>query len=94
MAQTIIGKNYVNVFEEYVAAAAILPGNLIELTSSGTVQKHSGAGITALPMFAIEDALQGNGIEDAYIAGDRVRCWIPNRGDVVYALLADGHINW
>jgi hypothetical protein len=90
MPNTIIAKNYSNVFEEYTAAAAILPGNLIELTSAGTVQKHSGAGKTALPMFAIEDSLQGKDVDDAYIASDQVRCWIPNRGDIVYALLADG----
>jgi hypothetical protein len=41
-------------------------------------------------MFALEDELQGKGIDDAYAAGDRVQCWIPNRGEVVLAILADG----
>lgn len=86
---TIILKNYVKVFEEYKAAAALLPGQLLELTSAGTVRKHSGAGKTAIPMFAIEDALQGKEIGDAYATDDQVRVWIPQRGDIVYALLAD-----
>lgn len=87
---SIILKNYSNVFEEYVAVAEIYPGMLIELTSAGEVQAHSTSEGNALPMFAVEDELQGNGIDDAYAADDRVFCWIPNRGDQVQAILADG----
>ena len=88
---TVILKNYSNIFEEYVAGAAtIYPGCLVELGSDGKILVHNGAGHPALPMFAIEDALQGKGIDDAYATGDVVRCWIPNRGDVVYGILADG----
>ena len=88
---TVILKNYSNIFEEYVAGAAtIYPGCLVELGSDGKNLVHNGAGHPALPMFAIEDALQGKGIDDAYATGDVVRCWIPNRGDVVYGILADG----
>jgi hypothetical protein len=91
---SIILKRYLHIQEEYAAAAAIIPGMLVELTSAGTVQKHSGAGKSAIPMFAIEDALQGKGINqnlaaDNYAVGDIVRCWIPTRGDIVYALLND-----
>ena len=88
---TVILKNYLNVFEEYVAAAAtIYPGCLLELTSANKVKVHATAGGNALPMFAIEDAFQGKGIDDNYATGDVVRCWIPTRGDVVYGILADG----
>ena len=86
---TIKLKNYLHIVEEYTAAAAITPGMLVELSSAGTVQKHSGAGTTALVMFATEDALQGKAIDESYAAGDKVQVWIPQRGDVVYALLAD-----
>jgi hypothetical protein len=86
---TIILKNYLKVFNEFTASAAIIPGQLVELTSAGKVQKHSGAGKTAIPMFAIEDALQGKAIDEAYAANDTVRVWAPQRGDEVYALLAD-----
>jgi len=87
---TIKLKNYSKIMVEYVAAAALYPGQLLELNSAGTVQKHSGAGKTALPMFAVEDELQGKGITEAYAAGDVVQCWVPNRGDEVYVKLADG----
>lgn len=88
---TIMLKNYLNVFEEYEAAAdTIYPGCLIELDSAGKVKVHVTAGGNALPMFAIEDALQGKGLDDNYATGDKVRCWVPTRGDVVYGILADG----
>ena len=88
---TVILKNYLNVFEEYEAAAAtIYPGCLVELNSAGKVQVHATSGGNALPMFAIEDALQGKGIDDAFTTGDKVRVWIPTRGDQVYGILADG----
>ena len=88
---TIKLKKYLNVIEEYVAAAAILPGELIELNAAGTVQPHSTAGGNQIQMFALEDELQGKGIDDAYAIGDKVQCWIPTRGDQVYAILADGN---
>jgi len=89
--QTIVLKNYQNVYEEYAASATITPGELIEMTEGyNTVRAHSTEGGNVLPMFAVEDALQGNGIDDDYSSGDRVRCWTPLRGDVVNAILEDG----
>ena len=87
---TIKIKKFIDHEEEYAAAAALYPGHLIELTSSGTVQKHSTASGNALPMFALEDELQGKGIDDVYAAGSKVKCWIPVRGEEVYAVLTDG----
>lgn len=87
---TIIAKNYSKVIEEYPAAAAITPGHLIQLVSAGTVQKHATASGNAFPMFALEDSLQGKGIDEDYAAADRVQCWIPGRGDMVNAILKDG----
>lgn len=89
MSNTIKLKNYLNVFEEYVANAAITPGHLIELISTGKVRVHATEDGNVLPMFAIEDELQGNGIDDAYAADDQVQCWIPTRGDQVNAILKD-----
>ena len=88
---TIRLKNYVNVFEEIEAASAIIPGELVEIIAAGTVQVHSTEGGNVLPMFAIEDELQGKGIDEAYAAGDQVQVWIPTRGDQVYAILEDGN---
>ena len=90
MAKSVIIKNYLKVFEEYKAAGAITPGHLIELTSSGTVQAASEEGGTVLPMFATEDELQGKTITDNYAQHDVVQCWIPQRGDVVNAILKQG----
>lgn len=87
---TIKVKKYSNVIVEYVAEGIITPGHLLELTSVGKVQAHTGAGHNIIPLFAIEDELQGNGIDDNYSTGDQVQSWIPYRGDIVYALLKDG----
>jgi hypothetical protein len=41
-------------------------------------------------MIALEDELQGNGIDDDYSADDPVQCWIAQRGEVAYLILEDG----
>ena len=91
-------KKYSDVVEEYVAAGVITPGMLIELTSAGKVQAHSGSSGESLVMVALENELEGQGIDVDYAADDRVQCWIPNRGDMIYGLLADGETavigNW
>lgn len=87
---TVILKDYTNAQDERDAASAITPGMLIEFTSADTVQPHSTADGAAAKLFAIEDALQGNGIDDAYAAGDPVRFRQLNTGDEVYTLIADG----
>ena len=87
---TIKIKKYSDIVEEYSANAAITPGHLIEIMSTGYVRKHAGAAQDVLPMFALEDELQGKGIDDDFAQYDRVQCWIPNRGDIVNAILADG----
>lgn len=87
---TIKIKKYLDVVEEYVANAAITPGHLIEVMSTGKVRAHATAGGNALPIFAMEDELQGNGIDDDYSALDPVQCWVALRGEQVYALLANG----
>lgn len=87
---TIKVKKYSDNVEELIAAAAITPGMLVEVTSAGKVQAHSSAGQNALPKFALEDELQGKTINEDYSANDPVQVWTPYRGDLVYAILADG----
>ena len=89
--RTIKIKKYLDVIIEAKASGAITPGHLVEQTSASTttVRKHASADTFAFPMFALEDALQGKGIDDAYATGDQVQVWIPTRGDIVYALLQD-----
>ena len=79
------------VIEEITATAvAIKPGYLLELASATTVQAHATAGGNVLPMFAIEDAMQGGAITKDYAVSTRIQVWVPRRGDQVYAYLADG----
>jgi len=87
---TIKLKKYSDIIEEYEAEAASTPGMLIEMTSSGTVQAHSNAGQTAEKIFALENELEGKGIDDAYAEEDQVQCWVAGRGDQVNAILAGG----
>jgi hypothetical protein len=90
MANSVILKDYLKIFEEYEAAAAIKPGMLIEYTSAGKVQAHSTAGGNVLTMVALEDELQGNDLDDAYAADDPVQCWLPTRGAQALLIVADG----
>jgi len=87
---TIKVKKYSDVIEEYVANAAITPGDLIEVMTTGLVRKHATINANALPMFALEDESQGKIITQDYASTDIVQCWIPGRGDQVYATLASG----
>jgi hypothetical protein len=84
---TIKVKKYFDVIIEKEAAAAITPGHLVELTDADKVQKHSGDAGRALPMFALEDELQGNGIATDYDAGAPVQVWVAGRGEEVNAIL-------
>ena len=89
---TIVVKSYLNIREQLTATAvAITPGFLIERTStSGYCQAHSTEAGNVLPMFAVEDELQGKLISDNYAVSATIQAWIPTRGDVVYALLDNG----
>ena len=87
---TIKIKKHADVIEEFEAHATITPGMLLKLNSDNEVYAHDTAAGNVVPiMFALEDELQGHGIDDDYSAGDQVQVWIPGRGDVVNALLRD-----
>lgn len=86
--KTIKIKKYSDVIEEYAAGGTITPGHLVALNSAGKVIVHATEAGVILPMFALEDELQGKVIYDTYKEDDRVQVWIPGRGDEVYALLA------
>lgn len=58
--------------KEAVAEAAVTPGDLVELTSSGTVQRHSTAGGAAARTFAREREMVGDGVDTDYAADDTV----------------------
>ncbi len=76
--------------EELTAVSTIYPGALVEITSAGKVQHHSNVAQNAAIKFALEDNLQGEGLDDTYAADDVVQVWTPQRGDMVFAVLNDG----
>jgi hypothetical protein len=77
--------------EEGVAGGTIKPGQLLQLNSSGQVVVHATAGGAAERAYAVEDALQGRGINDNYSSGERVSYVLASPGDVVYAWLGSGN---
>lgn len=76
--------------EEAVAAGTITPGMLCEITTSATVQAHSTEGGRAERLVALEDALQGNGIDTDYSADDIVSLAVMAPGSVHNMLMALG----
>jgi len=90
MANTVKIKKYSDIIEEMEANADITPGDLVQVMDSGKVRRHDDRSENALPMFALEDELQGKTIDDNYEEDDRVQVWIPGRGDMVYARLKAG----
>jgi len=76
--------------QEFVANAAITPGHLCEIMSTGKARVHATAGGTADKLFALEDDNLGGEIATAYTAANVARFGYFNTGDQVYALLADG----
>jgi hypothetical protein len=85
MKHTIKLKKYSDVINEYVAGGAITPGMLLKYDDEKKVVALNTT--EAIAMFALEDELQGRGIDDNFAAGEPVQCWIPYRGDEVFALL-------
>jgi len=76
--------------EELVAASTISPGMLCEVIAAGTVQAHSLEGGRAERLIAMEDALQGNGVDTDYSADDPVSLAIARPGETWNLLMASG----
>lgn len=87
--ETIKIKKYSDIELEAVANAAIIPGSCVEYISTGKVQKCATASGKFAYLVALEDELQGKGIDDAYAAGDQVKIWVAGRGDIANLLLQD-----
>lgn len=76
--------------KEKVANAAISPGMLIEEMSTGKVRAHATEGGYAERAVAVEDALQGNGIDDDYAADDQVSYHLVSPGAEVQMMIQAG----
>jgi hypothetical protein len=76
--------------EEPSAIEALIPGHLVELTSTGGVQKCTDDAANVAPSFVLERDELGTGIDTAYAIGDKVKVGTFKPGDRVYAFLASG----
>lgn len=77
--------------EEALANAALTPGHLIELISTGKVQKHATAGGSKKQcLIALENSPGGVEITTAYAADERVYYACGRRGDIFNMLIANG----
>ena len=76
--------------QEFVANAAITPGHLCELMSTGKARVHATAGGTAERLFALEDDNLGGEIGTAYTSANVARFGYFRPGDQVFAILYDG----
>ena len=74
----------INRHKEAPANAALKPGHIISLMSTGKVKKHDVVGGVSQFLIAKEDALQGNLITDAFAQDDIVPYAIGVRGDKFY----------
>jgi hypothetical protein len=88
-AKTIILKGE-GVRREALCSAIVKPGYLVEIESTGKVKPHATAAGVAAAMFAVEDDLQGNGIDTDYASGKLVQYNVMRPGDEVWALIKDG----
>lgn len=75
---------------ERISAAAITPGDLVEITSANLVQRHSSAGGNAGRMIAGNPIRGDYDIDDNFASGDQVPILQLNPGDEVYCTLAVG----
>lgn len=76
--------------DERMANGTIKPGHLIKLDSSNKVVVHATAGGDGERNYALENALEGETIADAYASGDNVEYVIATRGDEIYGYLKGG----
>lgn len=69
-------------------------GHLIDLdpTLGDVIVNQTAVDPDPIKMFAIEDALQGRGIDDDYADNDQVMCYVAQPGDIVFALLETGTV--
>lgn len=88
--KNIIAQCATDIRREALANAALSPGHLIELISTGKVQVHATANGPALMMIAVENSLQGEEVGDAYAAGDLVSYWVLRAGDRFWGKVLNG----
>lgn len=76
--------------EEFTAGGTITPGQLLEIDSSDNVIVHNSAGQNVYSLFALENDIEGDDIDDDYASGEQVQCAWASPGHIVNALIKDG----
>jgi hypothetical protein len=77
-------------YDECEAGGSITPGHLVMVDNDGKLYVHNEAGGRGEVAFAIEDALQGGAVGDAYASGEQACYILPGKGCEVHARLATG----
>lgn len=77
---------------EVVTGKTVKPGMLVERVSGGKCQPHSTAGGNAQKLIAIENYLEGEDIDTAYAAGDKVIVKVAAPGER-FAVLHDEDVS-
>lgn len=77
-------------YEDWAAAEAITPGQLVNINGSGLLIKHATAGGAAGRMFAMARDEMGDDIDTAYAIGDTVKVGAFHAGQRVNAFIASG----
>jgi len=77
------------IITEELADAAVTPGHLLTLTTTGVTPNVDNQTKKA-PIFALERDEQGDDIDTAYAIGDYVKVGAFKPGERVYGLLASG----
>lgn len=75
---------------EDIANAAITPGMICEFNANDKLQKHATSGGFGAALIALEADYIGNGVTDAYAAGDRVPYADAAPGTIFWGHLASG----
>lgn len=73
--------------ETVKAGGTVTPGHLVQLNSSNEYVVHGVTGGNHSAMFAIEDSLQGNDIDDDYTSGNQMQIVNCAPADEINAIL-------
>ncbi len=77
--------------KEGLAGESITPGLLLEwFAGPDRLMLHSTSGGAAQAMFAVEEDIVGDDIDDAYASGSRVQYVVARQGDEILGYLASG----
>lgn len=73
--------------KEAISSAAITPGNLVDIASTGLLEKHGTKDGNAIKAFAFENEHIGGTIDTDWASGDQVIYEIMPAGAEIYALV-------